>query len=505
MRQVHISKLSDIKSVFNSPSDNEQFYRVITNSSLNEFENIELAQPVIRQSHSSIIWKAKSTGNFINFNSLTTIQQQEVGKKLELFYKQLKSKAKDFRNITPDFAEKIIQVPSLNSLLIDNDSSKIIIVNWGFLEDSFNRSDSLISKLFPKIENSILVKVIDEKSRPIERCEIQFSTKHYGQTGLTNEKGFARFQNLTQGQEFNLKLHNKGFRAISENFVCDGREEYCIKLIKEKEPEIITPTPIQEFDDFVPIKENIEEEPYFEEETTPTTIKFVNTFNRPIKNLHVKISNELGEPSTETTNKQGEIAVDQTSKSLSFELTRRRSLWDFQIDNTLQTKHIIKLKPQYPWLWWLLILLLLFLWLWCLLSDCNCGRNTISNSSNQTYVPPKNNPPPPAVLSCNTANKSGGEGITKNQHFLGDHNGTVTVTYDMENVPDKMEVYYEGTLISSTSDISGNQNGFVGENNQAGCCGILEFPYKKNNNDFCTVIITGSNQTSWRYTISCPQ
>ena len=506
MKQVQISKLSDIKSVFNSPSDNEQYYRIIKNSGLNEFENIELAQPIIRQSQATIIWKAKSIGNFVNFNSLTTIQQQEIGRSLELFYEKLKNRAKDFRNITPDFAEKIIQVPSLNSLLIDSESSKIIIVDWGFLEDSFNRSDSLISKLFPKIENSILVKVVDEDNLPVEACEIQFTTNHFNQTGLTNEKGFARFQNLIQGQEFNLNIRHNSFDSISQNFICDGSKEYCIRLIKKKPQvqDIIPPLINEIITEEEEEKEKVLEVPLAEEKP-PLQIKFVSSFNRPIKDLEIKVSNDLGEKVIQKTNKEGNILVNMASQKLSFELTRRHSLWNFNIDNTPDTKHIIKLKPLYPWLWWLLILLLIFICLWCLLSDCDCGRTTVHNSNNQTYVPPQNNPSKPEVLNCNSANESGGAGVTKNQHFLGETEGTVLISYNMENVPDKIDVFYEGRLVVSTNEISGNENGYVGANNKAGCCGKLTFDYSKNKDDFCTIVVSGSNKTKWQYSINCPK
>jgi hypothetical protein len=506
MRQVHISKLSDIKSVFNSPSDNEQFYRVLTNSGLTNFENIELAQPTVRQSNASVIWKAKSSGNYSSFNSLTTTKQEEVGRTLEKFYKKFKEKANEFKNVGPDFAEKIIQIPSLDSLLVDESNYNIIIVNWGFLEDSFNRSEGLISKLFPKPENSVLVNVIDDENQAVPFCELTFSTKQFDQTGLTNEKGYARFQNLRQGLEFSIKVNYPPYESLTKEFICDGRKEYCVQIKKE---EIITKdSPVEpiEIDEIETgeINEVEEDEAALDEENEPIKIKFINTFNRPIKNLKVTVKEENGDVLHRNTDKNGQIFLDTNSNILNFELTRRHSPWNFTIKNDYQTNHLIKLKPLYPWIWWLVILLLLFFWLWCLLSNCNCGQTINQHSNNHSYSNPIEEKKPPEVLNCNSANKSGGEGVTKNKHFLGENTGIVSISYNMENVPDKMEVFYEGKLVGSTNEVNGNKNGFVGANLSAGCCGEIDFYYKKNKDDFCTVVLTGSNKTSWNYSISCP-
>ena len=50
----------------------------------------------------------------------------------------------------------------------------------------------------------------------------------------------------------------------------------------------------------------------------------------------------------------------------------------------------------------------------------------------------------PEVFNCNQENKSGGEGISSNKHFLGENSGKVSVSYNMESIPDKMEIFYDG-------------------------------------------------------------
>jgi hypothetical protein len=107
-------------------------------------------------------------------------------------------------------------------------------------------------------------------------------------------------------------------------------------------------------------------------------------------------------------------------------------------------------------------------------------------------------------LPCDASPKSGTDGETINKHDLGASPGTVTIAYDMDNVPDKMEVFYEKKLIASTNSIPGNENGFVGEQN-VGCCNSLTFDYKPNVDKYCIVVITGGTGTVWSYHISCPE
>ena len=109
------------------------------------------------------------------------------------------------------------------------------------------------------------------------------------------------------------------------------------------------------------------------------------------------------------------------------------------------------------------------------------------------------------AVPCNTATKSGGDGITRTKHNLGKKSGNIEIEYDMYTEPDKLEVFYEGKRVCSTFEIRNNKNGFVGDGNSAGCCGILKFKYKAKKEQYCTVIITGGNDTDWKYTLSCPK
>jgi len=109
------------------------------------------------------------------------------------------------------------------------------------------------------------------------------------------------------------------------------------------------------------------------------------------------------------------------------------------------------------------------------------------------------------LKACDEYTKPGGEGIKKTKHALGKNSGLVTISYNMDEQPDKLEVFYEGKRVCSTLDIPGNDNGFVGGGNSAGSSGTLTFCYRPNNDRHCTIKVTGpTSGTTWRYTLHCP-
>ena len=153
-------------------------------------------------------------------------------------------------------------------------------------------------------------------------------------------------------------------------------------------------------------------------------------------------------------------------------------------------------------LWWLIPILSVIILILVLLNTCG------NNKCNTDLVPCNTDTKSGedgTTTPCNTDTKSGGDGTTTTKHSLGKYKGTVTINYNMFNEPDKLEVFYENKRVCSTFDVSGNQNGFVGGANSAGCCNKISFYYSATGDSFCTVIITGGNGTQWNYTLGCPK
>lgn len=115
---------------------------------------------------------------------------------------------------------------------------------------------------------------------------------------------------------------------------------------------------------------------------------------------------------------------------------------------------------------------------------CDCTDETIEE--NTSHIDP------PGTIPCNESTNSGADGITRNTHDLGDNIGIATITYEMYNVPDKIEVFYEGEIVASSSTFVANS-------------GSLSFTYRPNHDSFCTVVVTGPIGTNWEYTMGCPR
>jgi len=89
--------------------------------------------------------------------------------------------------------------------------------------------------------------------------------------------------------------------------------------------------------------------------------------------------------------------------------------------------------------------------------------------------------------------------------WLGTLSGRVIIKYDMKNMPDKLEVFYEKKRIASTFQVHGNVDGFVGGDNPSGADGTLIFDYAHHIDGFIEIVVTAPGAgTSWNYHVSCP-
>lgn len=575
MREVGITSLAEIKTVFGSNSDNIHYFELLKSSDSHIINNVELARPIIRESNSTIIWKAEFLGELKSFNKVSENKQAEVSRALKVFFDAFDNKINRFKNVSKDFSKKIIEIPNKNSLYVNEEQNYIVITNWGFLEDSFSRKEGVIEKLFSKERSSILVKLINKKGNPLPNIKLRLESKLEREFSVTDEKGYARFGTLLIGEEFNIYRDNGFEENLLASFKSNKSQEY--EIIVEQEIEIkialrdqnlspisnenlkITSREVGKlnlttdefgfahfnhsvvndsfnvFNDFdeiifhheVPDENSefeiiIDKKPdkspidFFESESdnqkdqlpNSKTIKFVNHFGTPIKNLNVRFWNSSITEFERKTNNKGEIQIESTLNSdLNYSLYRFNKPWNSNINLNASNFHIIQINPIFPWLWWLLILILTILLICCLFFNCFCNNNqhyAIEDTNIEEYLEPEIQNEISNQMPCNTSIESGGAGITTNKHYLGNSPGTVVIRYDMKYIPDKLEVFYENQLVASTKDIPNNYNGFVGGDNEAGCCGSLSFNYEPNRDDFCIIRVSGLNSTVWEYYVVCP-
>ena len=107
---------------------------------------------------------------------------------------------------------------------------------------------------------------------------------------------------------------------------------------------------------------------------------------------------------------------------------------------------------------------------------------------------PPTNRPPPGQLPCNWSGDSGGEGVTRNRHYLGDRPGFVGINYNLYVKPDDIKVIYRGQILNGTGGPRSGRGGFG-------------FDWKPVAGDYSVdVIVTGEMWgTRWTYAMVCPR
>lgn len=87
--------------------------------------------------------------------------------------------------------------------------------------------------------------------------------------------------------------------------------------------------------------------------------------------------------------------------------------------------------------------------------------------------------------------KSGGAGVTDTYVDFGATSGKVGVRYQMYEIPDKLDVYQNGTLVATTGGpVTGDH--------------WLYFGYDPAKGRKCNIRVTGSGKTSWSFLHTCP-
>jgi hypothetical protein len=102
--------------------------------------------------------------------------------------------------------------------------------------------------------------------------------------------------------------------------------------------------------------------------------------------------------------------------------------------------------------------------------------------------------PPPGQLPCNWSGDSGGEGVTRNRHYLGDRPGFVAINYNLYVKPDDIKVIYRGQVLAGTGGPRSGRGGFG-------------FDWKPVAGDYSVdVVVTGEMWgTRWTYAMVCPR
>jgi hypothetical protein len=119
-------------------------------------------------------------------------------------------------------------------------------------------------------------------------------------------------------------------------------------------------------------------------------------------------------------------------------------------------------------------------------SCCNCNTENVDSAN---FLPPNTKP-------CDyDQSVNGGQGNNEYTHNLGSDPGIVNITYNMQIIPDKISIYYDGKLVASSGKLVSN-TGSVS----------FYYPAEKGKPTYCKVILYApEDNTSWSYHIGCPR
>jgi len=98
------------------------------------------------------------------------------------------------------------------------------------------------------------------------------------------------------------------------------------------------------------------------------------------------------------------------------------------------------------------------------------------------------------IVNCDAKVESGGQGVTKTKHILGDQSGRVILQYDTKTIPDEIKVYYDGKPIVHTDGLVSG-------------AGQLEWIYEvaPGKPKYCYVEVSAPTpRTVWEYIVNCP-
>jgi hypothetical protein len=560
------SKLSELKSVFNSAEDNLHYFRLLKNSVGLSFGSVQLAEPVLQHSTQTVTWKTPLNGSSIPFPELSPSEQLEVGRKVQEAFLLFHNKIGAYKNITQEFKAKILEIPGQESILLvrSDEEEKIVITEWGFWADKLDRKEGVLQSIFPPPDFSILARVYSPSGIPVQNEAVVLMGEGVQRMDVSDSNGLVRLGALSRGRSFTLQSPVSNFPPIS--FVCDGRPEYRIEIPRQVNLTVKVRTssfdPVPDFafafispsgekslhstnirgvsqfttsestgeiylldtsgtqlykgqlstgsmevelvvDPSPPIvpEEIIPEPPLPEPEPLPLELQFLNWRNRPIQNKAIQVTSALnGVSHVLTTNDTGSVFIKDLPPNYQYDVSLHHGKlnWKFQfLHEAGIPKHTFKLRYLWPWLWWLLIAVLLFL-LWLCWSGYFCELLNPLTAAMPVADEAMNSPNPDAI-PCNQVTESGGQEISVKNHTVGNKSGVVSIFYNNQRIPDKIEVFYESVLMASTYDALDNRDGFVHGK------GVLEFNYQPNNSQDIVVKVSGTEEgTNWEYTVNCP-
>lgn len=159
----------------------------------------------------------------------------------------------------------------------------------------------------------------------------------------------------------------------------------------------------------------------------------------------------------------------------------------------------------FRWLWWILLLLLL---LWFLKQCTGVGHqvgcywdkwraeNKITEiQSDNAQIQQEVDQNEVVIQPCNIVTPAGDNQPFTGVYALGKHSGQVRIDYNMKDIPDRMDVYYDGELVATTEKKVSHKGSLT-----------YDYVYDKNRPQelVIKVIPHKSPRTEWLFKLNCP-
>ena len=164
-----------------------------------------------------------------------------------------------------------------------------------------------------------------------------------------------------------------------------------------------------------------------------------------------------------------------------------------------QTKS--NLSSRYWWLFYPLLFFLIGLLIYALLWNPNNKIDFLKQQLKDCNAKQVKEKQPHAdekykgsVVNCDAKVQSGGQGVTRTKHIMGEQSGRVILLYDTNTIPDEIKVFYDGKLITDTKGLVSG-------------AGQLEWSYnaEAGKPNYCYVEVSAPTpQTIWEYIVNCP-
>lgn len=151
------------------------------------------------------------------------------------------------------------------------------------------------------------------------------------------------------------------------------------------------------------------------------------------------------------------------------------------------------------WLYYLLLFLFIGWFIYSLMWHPHCGQTVEYPSCPEIecpeVLPPTTKEPTSPHIQCNNNVESGGQGTTTTIHDLGTKSGIVRIFYDMNNIPDQMDVHYDGQLVATTRNMVSHRGELT-----------FNYQYQSNKPTYCKVTLSAPQSgTIWEYLLNCPE